>query len=345
MESQKLQDYIRNLAMLDESDDLFISCYLNMEIGPAGFHDYLDERMHVLKNSLPNLYHKNFKEAIIPIHDFLSRKSFQGAKGLALFSRNGSQPFFLPLEFRVPLSNLVVMDLVPHIYPLVELLDTYHSYVVVIVSENRARIIEIHTGTVTESLWIERPELRKRIGREWTKEHYQNHRNDRGQKFMKEKIKVLEKVFSQGGHTHLLLAGNPRIAAHLKKALPKHLAEKLIDTIVITDSNNEESIVAETLNTFIRQEQTESFTAVEMLKQEMNKNGLGVVGTEASLAALRNGQADMLILAKEYYEGGQKEEMVKLAVRHGCKIETVEDNYTLNQYGGVGCLLRYRSTD
>jgi len=341
MEHQKLQGYIRNLAMMDETEDLFISCYLNMERGPAGYHDYIDERSQVLKNSLPNSYHKNFNSTMSGIHGFLGRKQFQKAKGLAVFSRNGSQPFFLPLTFQVPLPNLIVMDLVPHIYPLVELLDTYHSYVVVIASEDRARISEIHTGTVTESLWIERPELRKRVGREWTKEHYQNHRNGRGQKFIKEKIQILEKIISQGEHTHLILAGNPRVAALLKKALPKHLADKLVDTIVIEDINKDESIVGKTLNTFILQEQFESITAVEMLQQEMKINGLGVVGTEASLAALRNGQVDMLILSKEYYEGVQKEDMVRLAVRHGCKIETVANNYTLNQYGGVGCLLRY----
>ncbi len=195
MEPKKLQDHIRNLAMMDETDGLFISCYLSTEKGAAGFHDYFNERWFLLKKSLPNSYHNSFNAAMRGIKGFLSKKQFQGAKGVALFSRNASQPFFLPLEFRIPLSNLIVMDLVPHIYPLVELLDTYHSYVVAIVSEDRARIIEIHTGTVTESLWIERPELRKRIGREWTKDHYQNHRNDRGQKFIKEKIQVLERDF------------------------------------------------------------------------------------------------------------------------------------------------------
>jgi len=79
------------------------------------------------------------------------------------------------------------------------------------------------------------------------------------------------------------------MASMLKKALPKHLAEKFVDTVVIADCNKDESIVVKTLSAFIRQEQSESLSAVEMLKQEMNKNGLGVVGTKASIAALQNG--------------------------------------------------------
>jgi len=132
------------------------------------------------------------------------------------------------------------------------------------------------------------------------------------------------------------------MASMLKKALPKHLAEKFVDTVVIADCNKDESIVVKTLSAFIRQEQSESLSAVEMLKQEMNKNGLGVVGTKASIAALQNGQVDMLILAKEFYWGEQKEALIKLAIRNRCKIETVGDSHTLKQYGGVGCLLRYR---
>ncbi len=49
----------------------------------------------------------------------------------------------------------------------------------------------------------------------------------------------------------------------------------------------------------------------------------------------------MLVLAKEFYEGELKEELVKLAIRHGIKLETVSGSHTLNRYGGVGCLLRY----
>jgi len=80
---------------------------------------------------------------------------------------------------------------------------------------------EVHTGSITGSLWVERSEQRKRIGRAWTKEHYQNHREDRGSKFIREKIRILGRVMSVGGHTHLILAGNPQRIARLTKALPK----------------------------------------------------------------------------------------------------------------------------
>lgn len=341
MEHKDLQECIRSLATMDETDSVFISCYLNLEKGAAGCRDFLRERELMLEKSVPKGFRKNFSKTMGKVHSFLSEKSLGGVKGAAIFSRAGSEPFFLALEFRVSLPNLIVMDLTPQIYPLIELLDTCHRYVVVISTEKKARILEVDTGSVTESLWMERPELRKRIGREWTKEHYRNHREDRGGKFLKEKIRILERVMSAGGHTHLILAGSPQRTSRLKKALPKRLVDRLVDTVVIDKSAETGSVVEATLATFIEQEQKESLAAVEMLQREINTNGLAVVGSEATLEALKRGQADMLILAKEFYEGELKEELVKLAVRHGIKMETVSGSHTLNQYGGVGCLLRY----
>ena len=44
MEHKDLQECIRSLATMDESDSVFISCYLNLEKGPAGYQGYLKER-------------------------------------------------------------------------------------------------------------------------------------------------------------------------------------------------------------------------------------------------------------------------------------------------------------
>lgn len=96
---------------------------------------------------------------------------------------------------------------------LVEFKDTYHRYVVMIATEKRARILEVNLGAVTKEIWAERPELRQRVGREWTRDQYQNHSRDRADRFIKEKVEILDRLMSQGGQTHLILAGSPPLAA------------------------------------------------------------------------------------------------------------------------------------
>ena len=146
---------------------------------------------------------------------------------------------------------------------------------------------------------------------------------------------------SSGGHTHLLLAGRPQKTSRLNKALPKRLTDNLVDTDVIYERAETCSVVEATLATFIDQEQKESVAVIEMFQREINTNGLAVVGSDATLKALKRRQADMLILAKEFYEGELKDALVKLAVLHGIKIETVSGSQILKKYGGAGCLLRY----
>ncbi len=117
-----------------------------------------------------------------------------GITGLAIFARSRRQPFFLPLQFRVPLPNWVSVNTTPNIYHLVELKDTYRRYVLLIFREESARILGVNLGAVMEDVWKQSPELRERVGREWTKEHYQNHRRERTTRFINELIRILNRL-------------------------------------------------------------------------------------------------------------------------------------------------------
>jgi len=223
MELKKLQENIRALAVLDENESPVISCYLNVESGRSEYAKVLEDRARLLRRSLTGDARRDFEKALDRVEMFMHVEMNSGTKGAAIFARAGKQPFFLPLEFRVPLPNWIVVNSTPNIYHLVELKDTYHRYVVMISTEESARILEVNLGAVTEELWRERPDLRKRVGREWSKEHYQNHRRNRTDLFIKEKIGILERLMRAGGHTHLILAGNPQIVSRVRRSLPKHL--------------------------------------------------------------------------------------------------------------------------
>jgi protein required for attachment to host cells len=374
MELKNLQEHIRTLATLAESDAEVISCYLALAKAQLTNRNAFDEQVRSLRVGLAGKDRSDFETALDRIEAYLKTELSLDAKGIALFSRSGEEPFFLPLQFRVPLPNWVAVDTTPNIYHLVELKDTYHRYVVMISTEESVRILEVNLGAVTEQLWKERPELRKRVGREWTKNHYQNHRRDRTGKFIKEKINILDRLMSAGGYGHLILAGDPRMTARVRDQLPKHLQAKLVDVVPAALKTPVADVVEATIASFIEEEENESRLAVDELVQAVHTGGLAVSGTEPVFRALERGQIDTLILAKAYEpdKGWQcsvcdmmnvhqekpekcpkceaselrefdvKEEMVRLAEREGCEIEVVEHSDKLRLLGGVGCLLRYR---
>ncbi len=374
MELQNLKKHIRHLATLEPTEAPVLSCYLNLEAGLPFYRQALDEQISALRLSLRGAMRKPFEEALGHIESFIATELTLGAKGAALFARGGKSPFFLPLQFRAPLPSWMAVYPTPNIFHLVELKDNYHRFVVLLASEEHVRIMEVNLGEVTEEIWRERPDLRDRVTMGWSKEQYQHHRKTQTEQFIQEKIKLLDRLMASGGHTHLLLAGEPRMTARLKQALPKHLLSKLIDTIVASQREKISDIVASTISAFVVREEMESLAVVEQLQRELNTGGLAAAGTFDTLNALLWGQADVLVMAKSYEApaawrcagcgmqsekiaqpkhcpqcGGEslqaqnlKEEMLRLAEKNGVKVEIVLHSELLQNLGGVGCLLRYR---
>ena len=372
MDLGKLNMHFKNLAALDETDSPVVSCYINNETGRAGFRDAIDGRIKEIRKVLPSEQRLAFEQALARIEEFLAADIDPQANGVALFSRAGEAPFFDALQFRLPLPNGMSVASTPHIYELVLLKDTYHRYIVLISTASHARIVEVSVGSITKELWRERPELRKRVGREWTKEHYQNHHRDRTQKFFKEKVEILERLVSSEGHTHLILAGDPRIAARLRDILPKRLQDMLVDVVPASGDASTSDVVAATLSAFAEHEAAESIENVGLLQDELKTGGLAVAGTEAVLEALVRGQVDVLLLSESYVApdgwkcreckhvalnavpmacpqcGGRnivqvdlREELVSSAERTSCTVEVVRNSDVLLEVGGIGCLLRY----
>ena len=376
MDLEKLSMHFRNLAVLSETVSPVISCYVNNEAGRVGYRNVIDARIREIRKALPSDQRLDFEQALGKIEAFLAASVNPDAKGVALFSRDGESPFFQALQFTLPLPNLMSVDLVPHIYELVLLKDTYHRYVVLISTESYARIVEVSVGSVTKELWTERPELRKRVGREWTKERYQSHRRDRTQKFIKEKIEILDRLFEKEAHTHLVLAGNPRSVARVRASLPKRLKDKLIDVVPVSGNASTSDVVSATLSTFAEYEQTESMETVGLFLDELRTGGLAVAGTEATLQALVRGQVDILVLSESHAASAGwkcrmcetvgvdaapkgcpqcgehsiaqlnlKEHMTRAAERFGATVEIVRNSDVMIELGGVGCLLRYMTME
>ena len=376
MDVKTLQQHLIALATLNETDAPVVSCYLNLERGPLAYRGALDARVELLRRSLPEPRRSQVAAAMEPIEAWLRDRPANGGQGLALFSRAGDQPFFLPLAFRVPLPTSVSVDLTPNIYHLVEIKDNYDRYVVLFATEESARILGINLGDITQDIWKNRPDLRRRVGNEWTKEHFQDHRRERGKQFVREQIRIADQLMSAGGYGHLIVAGSARMTAEIRQALPKHLKSKLVDVVSASANDRISDVVAATLQSFLDHEESESLAVVEQLLKQIHLHGLAVAGTDASMVAFRAAQADILVLAKDYQSGRHgyarpavpsrssagsrrlpavrspllrqfdiKEEMVRLAEQTGCGVEVVEHSDALMQLGGVGCLLRYAAPE
>jgi hypothetical protein len=374
---QALQRHVLTLATLEETDAPVVSCYLNLETGMSHVTRVLDERVRLLRKTISGPQRQSFEEALHRIACRVSEGFRLGSVAAAIFSRSGEAEFFLDLEFRVPLPTWIGVGSTPNIYHLVELKDTYDRYVVVLVNEHTTRILEVHLGAVTEGVWAKRPELRERVGRGWSREQFQSHRRERNHRYTNDIARFLDGLMTNGGYSHLILAGTPKITALLRQSLPKRLTSKLIDIVPASTNDRTSDVVAATLATFIDKEQQESLAAVERLRKEIWAHGLAAIGPAASLQALKSRQADLLVMAAEYVsdpawicagchttqmqesrpsncpdcgslnirELDVKEELVRQAELTQSGVEIVHESEMLMSLGGVGCLLRFSSPE
>ena len=373
MELRELQVHVKDLAALERTSAPVVSCYVDIEARRSRNRNPLDEWVRLLERGLSTDALRALEETVGRIDAFLAADLLPQTRGVAVFARAGDHPLFLPLQFRVPLPSYISVDSAPHIYPLVELKDTYHRYVLMFSTEKRVRILAIHLGSIVKDVSSAFPELRQHAGRESTRDHRRDHRQARIDQFIKQQIRNLDRVLKAGGYQHLILAGPPRLTSRINHALPADLAAKLIDIVPASDYDRTKDVVQATLDSFVEREEQESLAKVDRLLQETNRDGIAVSGTRSSLAALQNGQVDVLVLAKGFQpEPGWgcdacklievglpvpvacpncgakhvrkhdlREDLVRLAERTGSEVEIVEHSDALMRLGGVGCLLRF----
>ncbi len=372
MDLKNLKQHIKSLITLQESDAPVISCYLNLTDKKA-LLQFLADKGAELNNSISEEERKDLDAVFKLIRSYIDNHQREKVKSIALFYRTGTKPFFKLLQFNVPLPNQISMGPSPYVFNLIELKDVYYRFVVLLTTESSARICEVNLGEITRQVLMERPSLQRKSLKEWSKMHYQHHRKEPRDRFIDEKIKVLDKLMSRGEYTYLIIAGEPRMIAKIKGKLPPHLKDKLIDTITASERDEINDIVRATLSTFIQFEAQESMNVTDLLLQEIKSHGMAVSGPVASLQALKTGQADLLVLAKDYKikpgwyckncgnigeiwpdnnncpvcdsktlkKIDLMEELVKAAEKYDCQIETVAHSDALKELGGAGCLLRY----
>lgn len=369
----ELRQHIFLLAKAEEGKTPFISAYLNLENGSESCKTMLNERAQLLRRVLKGNDLTDFEESLEKIESWLATDLHPDAKGAAVIIRGSlGGAFMLPMQFAAPLPNWLALYPTPNIYHLVELKDNYHRYVILLTLPERASILEVNLGAATTQAWIDQTESRMRVGTEWTRPHFQIHQSHRGERFLREKIGILEKLMSSGGQTHLILAGDPDSTQRVRHALPDHLVNKLVDVIPASSRDEEADVVMATLSSFIEHEELESQSITESLLQGIRNQNLAVAGPSESLAALRWGDVDTLILVQDFQfdpgwlcteclaYGNQapvtaacskcgaeavrpldiRETMLRLAAQCNIQVEVVEHSDALMSLGGVGCLLR-----
>jgi peptide chain release factor subunit 1 len=297
-----LTESLDRLAAFEPVPFPVLSLYLNMQADDRGRDRYepflrqaLRERLQTYRARTPE--HESFSKDIDRIYSYLERTVRPSTNGLAIFACAGADEFFEAVQLEAPIDEhrLLVGDR-PHLYPLARLHDQFPRYAAVVLDTNYARIFVFGTGQLEGQHEVESTKTKHVKAGGWSQARYQRHVGEFHQQHVKEVVDVLDRVVRAEGIQHILVGADEVATTLLKEQLPHHLSGMLIEVLRLDIGAPEKEVFSATLDALRRKDAETDAQAVERLLDEVRSEGLGVIGAEATLAALRNGQADELLI-------------------------------------------------
>ena len=339
---RSLRRHIAALASLPEADEPVISCYLDLRTPIESLRSSFAMWATAARHSLPKETRPSFDAAKTDIVQAMKQTWPDEVRSVAIFARPGTPELLMVQPFSATLETHFDVSPKPAIFPLVQLKDRFNRFVVVVCTEETGRIVEVTLGAVSEEIMTSRPDLHARLGRQLSREHFHHRREEDTRRFIKDQVEIIANLMARRGLNHLILAGHPRHVSALKDHLPKHILSQVVGSVLHAPNGHDYSpVIEEAIDTFIQAEQDESHSTVQRLHAQIRRNGLAVVGIEASRQAIEVGAASELVISEELPHA-DREELVRLAATHDISIEVCEGDDLLQSHGGVGCLLRFR---
>ena len=307
------------------------------------------------------------------ITEYLAGDLDRAANGLALFSASGAGEFFEAIQLDAPFDDhWLFIGAVPHLYPLVRLVDQYPRYASVLVDTNSARILVFGLGALERQTQVTGVKTRRNSMGGWSQARYQRRAENFHQQHIKEVVDSLDAIVRRDNIQHIIVAGDDVVVPLLRDAMPKHLVERIVDVLKLDRHAGEDAIVEATLEALRQKDAQTDADRVREVVDAWHSGGLGVVGPEATLRALELGQADeVLITAQpETLKSVQtlpddaapapvvvettatvdsapqqihlSDELVTRAHQTAASVRMIEDPGLLKPFGGVAARLRFR---
>jgi Bacterial archaeo-eukaryotic release factor family 10 len=231
------------------------------------------------------------------------------------------------------------------LFQLARLLDDSTSAVVAIVDSNTCRLFVTRRGTLVERPGPDEPpdEHRRHDQGGWSQARYQRHIDMQDKRFAKEAAAAIDRLVDRERATHVILAGDERTTPVLEAELPERV-RPLVELVTHLPMRSSADEVREEIVPILAALEESDATAVADRAIAGSRAGdLGVVGIDATMAALENGQVDELVVDETaQIDDDFRSELVRQASLTDARVEVVHEHDALLRFEGVGATLRYR---
>jgi peptide chain release factor subunit 1 len=231
------------------------------------------------------------------------------AKGLILFC-DDSENFFWSREIKAPVRNIARWDDTPYIVPLLEILDEYERYGVVLADKEQARLFTVFIGEIAEHYDAFAPAPVKHIKTtgtdQWlSQRRFENRAEMHVHWHLKHVAEMLDKLVDRHGIHRLLLGGPVEATGMLQHLLSKRVRARVVDQLSLPVKASAHQVLEETLRVEQRVERQIEKQVVEQLIAG-DAHHPSMLGLDATLRALAEERIWRLFYAEGFSsKGGQ----------------------------------------
>ncbi|MGH7311809.1 MAG: hypothetical protein ACREJV_01460 [Candidatus Rokuibacteriota bacterium] len=301
----------------------------------------------------------------------VDRGAFTDANGVALFACSGAELREI-VPVRVPFEDTFVVEPQPYLRPLAGAIGNTPAALVVFVDGTTARLVALGAAGPEEEILLEADvEGRHRTGG-WAalaQSRYQRHIQVHRDQHVQAVAAVVTAWSVEHGAERIVLAGDARMVAALRRHLPGPVAARVVGSISGTRRESSAVLTARAAELLAGVEAEREDAAVDAVLAEAAGRGVAVAGLEPTLRAVNRHAVRDLYLLEQFSEPGgvcagcgvlQRrvhftcsfcgkdlqatelgEAMVEHVLRAGGRVTTVERHAGLERHGGVAARLRY----
>ena len=374
-----LDELLQRLIHVTPGQKSFLSVYLDLRPDQSGkkrHTTFLKNRLPEIMSLLPprsserSLLAKDIKR----IQKYLEEDLDPAWKGLALFTC-ASDDLFVPVSMPWPPENALDLAPYPYLFSLIRHADLYQTHAVVAAGSRNARLFLVRLGRLAKQLtlsWEDKHTTRfGRLG--WSLPRFQRHQQEHLRQRAKEMLENLEKLIDSGKIEYLFAVAEEGIEAEFKRQLSAVWKKKLIPLPSVEPHDPDHKILSASIAALQTISRQKAEALARQILEEAEPLGQGTKGPEPTLSALQGHQIERMVLdarfqatgwgcpkccslgsggspsACPYCEGeicsaDLREEIVAKAKSQGVGLFFAENFAPLMKAGGIGALLKYKTS-
>jgi peptide chain release factor subunit 1 len=315
-------EQIEQLRSFESPKFPVVSLYLDTDPTRVEKRGYIIAAKNILKELERKLddraKRKAFQDDVASILYFLESETNPSARGVAIFSCK-AQGLWQVYRLPVSVPNKGHVGPTPYIQTLLDVLDEYERYAVVLLDKEKVKLFTVYLGEIEErQLEADMmPKKHKQGG--WSEVGYQRakpgvnrpqgaggmgsfghdvqaHHEAHVQWHIKHIIELLSEELNHHSFDRIIVAGTEEALAEFNRLLPGDLKERVVGSFSAEMFASPADILRETMAIEERVEREKELQIVNSLVEATLKGSNGVLGLDDTLMALQEGRIYTLVV-------------------------------------------------